>query len=246
MKLIINAEDFGFSQSINKGIEFCLKNKLITNASIMISAPYAEQAIDLCKKNGFKNIGVHLNLTWGYPVSNPKQIRTLCEKSGKFHYMCSMPFFGKYEDAKKELKAQIEKFKKSGLKPAYLDFHHFFCEMPEIFRAYLELAKEYNLPCRTTNQRARAFALEAGVKTPDIFCNSFHDYSATEETIKQLCNTYQAKDVTIELMTTPGYIDDYTTQNTTYLKREIEIYELKKAKENDVYKNIELISFADL
>lgn len=246
MKLIINAEDFGFSHSINEGIEFCLKNKLISCASIMISAPFADEAVEICKKNKFKNIGIHLNLTWGKPVLPPKQIKTLCEKDGTFHYMCSMPFFGKYADAKKELKAQIEKFIKTGLKPKYLDFHHFFCEMPEIFKAYLELAKEYNLPCRTTNARARNIALSEGVKTPDAFCNSFHDYSATADTIKQLCDMYEKNDITIELMTTPGYIDEYTTQNTTYLNRETEIQELKKAKENDVYKNIELITFSDL
>lgn len=246
MKLIINAEDFGFSKSINQGIVFCLENKLVTSASIMVTAPYAEEAFSICKEKGFNNIGIHLNLTWGFPLLPAKQIKSLVEPNGKFHYMCSMPFYGKYADAKKELEAQIKKFLNSGLKPTHLDFHHYFCEMPEIFKAYIELAKKYNLPCRVTNTRCKEIANQYNVKTADAFCNSFHDYYATTQTLKALVDNFKTKDITVELMTTPGFIDEYTVRNTSYLNRENEIEQLKKAKNENIFDGIELINFSQI
>ncbi|MBQ8761805.1 MAG: ChbG/HpnK family deacetylase [Clostridia bacterium] len=246
MKLIINADDFGFSESVNKGIEYCLDNNLVTSASVMVNAEYANHALEICKSKGYTNIGVHLNLTYGKPILAPKQIKSLVDEKGVFHYMCSLGYWTKYEDAKKELKAQIEKFLSFGIKPSHLDYHHYFHEVPVIYKALVELAKEYNLPIRAMTKDAQNYAKENGVKTADAFCFSFHDWGATVETLQELCNQYGKSDLTIELMTTPGFIDDYTRIHTTYLYREDEIEELKKAKELNVFKDIELINFNDL
>ena len=54
------------------------------------------------------------------------------------------------------------------------------------------------------------------------------------------------KNGSCELMTLPGYIDEFTTTQTNYLGREQELLSLKKAFENGVFDEITLISFKDL
>lgn len=246
MRLIINADDFGFSKSVNEGIMFCLDNGLVSSASIMVNADFADDAFKICKQKKYKNIGVHLNLTYGKPVLPAKQVKSLVDENGKFHYMCSLGYWTKYEDAKKELKAQIEKFLSYNITPSHLDYHHYFDDIPNIYKAVVELAKEYNLPIRAMTKQSRDFARQNNVKTADAFCFSFHDWGAKVETLQELCNEYKDTNLTIELLTTPGYIDDFTKANTTYLNREDEINELLKAKELNVFKDIELISFNEL
>ena len=58
MKLIINAEDLGLSQSINKGIFEGLKEGFITSASMFMNAKYTLDALEQVKKQGLKKVFV--------------------------------------------------------------------------------------------------------------------------------------------------------------------------------------------
>jgi len=243
MKLIINAEDFGLSESINKGILEGLLDGFITSASLIMNAKYCDEAIEMIKKNKLSSVGVHLNLTYGYPLTKKERVKSLVDEDGKFHYMCSMPFFAKYKDAKTELKAQIEKFYKSGLTPSHLDFHHYFYSSKDVYEAYLDLAKEYRLPIRSMTQRTQTLAKEKKLKTPDYFVSDFHESYNKNETLKNICESLKDLDGVCELMTTPGYIDTFTTGETNYLSREEELIALKAAKENGLFKDLKLASF---
>lgn len=247
MKLIINAEDLGLSKSINKGIFEGLKQGYITSASMFVNAKYSDDAMSYIKENNLKNIGIHLNLTYGKPVLNKEKIPNLVESDGTFHYMCSMPFFAKYEEVKIELKAQIEKFLSFGLTPSHLDYHHYFYSSNEILKAYFELAKEFDLPVRTMTEKERLLAKEYEIKTTDLFVSDFHEsYQKDANILKSIIDFFDGKDVLVELMTTPGYVDDYTTKQTRYLRREDELFALKQAYEGEVFKNIKLTNFNDL
>ena len=248
MKLIINAEDLGLSKSINKGICEGLKEGFITSASLFMNAKHTDEAVSLIKQNDFKNVGIHLNLTYGKPLCDPKEVPHLVENDGSFHYMCSMPFYAIYDEVKKELKKQIEKFLSFGLTPSHLDYHHYFYSSMEVMRAFLELAKEYDLPVRSMTEKTRKMAEEMGVRTTKMFLSDFHEsYSGpTEEKLKQIVQFLKDKNGSCELMTLPGYVDEYTTTQTNYLGREQELLSLKKAFENGVFNDIELVDFSKI
>ena len=65
------------------------------------------------------------------------------------------------------------------------------------------------------------------------------------DSIKTLVFNYKEKDVVVELMTHPGFIDEYTETVTSYLDREKELDVLKECKLLGLFDGIELISFSD-
>lgn len=246
MKLILNADDFGLSPSVNKGIVECYNSGLISSTTMMMNTPYTDEAISLAKENNIKNIGIHLNLTYGKSVLPASEVPSLVDERGVFHYVCMLGYYTQYLDAKKELRAQIEKFLASGLKPTHLDHHHYFNEIPNILKAYLELAKEYNLPVRGMDENARNLAREMGLKTTDEFSFAFHGNGVDISTFDVLKSLFWDKDISLEILTHAGYIDDYTRSQTNYMQRELEIAVLKEAKEKGYFDSIELIGFGDL
>lgn len=243
MKLILNADDFGLSPSINKGIIDCFKEGLISSTTMMMNTPYTEEAIKLAKENGLKSVGIHLNLTYGKSVLPASEVPSLVDENGVFHYVCMLGYYTQYLDAKKELRAQIEKFLASGLKPTHLDHHHYFNEIPNILKAYLELAQEYNLPVRSMDDNARALARQMGIKTTDEFSFAFHGNGVDISTFNVLKSLFWNRDISLEVLTHVGYIDDYTRTQTNYLKREDEIAVLREAKKQGYFDNIELVGF---
>lgn len=246
MKLILNADDFGLSPSVNKGIVEAFQQGFISSATMMMNTPYTDEAIELAKKHNLKNIGIHLNLTYGKSVLPASEVPSLVDENGTFHYVCMLGYYTQYLDAKKELKAQIEKFLASGLTPTHIDHHHYFNEIPNILKAYLELAQEYNLPVRGMDENARTLARQMGLKTTDEFSFAFHGNGVDISTFNVLKSLFWDKDITLEILTHVGYIDDYTRTQTNYLRREDEIAVLKEAKQQGFFDNIDLISFSDL
>ncbi len=246
MKLILNADDFGLSPSINKGILECFNEGLISSSTVMMNTPYTDEAIKIIKDNNLKNIGIHLNLTYGKSVLPASEVPSLVDDHGVFHYVCMLGYYTQYLDAKKELKAQIEKFLSYGLKPTHLDHHHYFNEIPNILKAYLELAQEYNLPVRAMDENARNLAKQMGVKTTDEFSFAFHGNGVDISTFDVLRSLFWDKDLSLEILTHVGYIDDYTRGQTNYMQRELEISVLREAKEKGYFDNVELIGFGDL
>lgn len=247
MKIILNGDDLGLSHSVNQGIVDGLTQGFLTSATLMMNTPFTNEAITYIKSLNLKNIGIHLNLTYGKSVLPASEVSSLVDSTGRFHYVCMLGYYTQYVDAKKELKAQIEKSLQAGLTPTHLDYHHYFHEVPNIMKAYLELAKEYNLPVRTETHETRDLARSMGLITTDEFSFDFHnDYGVNLDTLRNIVKRYQNTDKTIEILTHVGYIDEYTQNQTSYLIREKEIEILKSAQQQGVFDGCQLINFGDL
>lgn len=83
MKLIINADDFGLSQTVNYAIFELFEKKTISSTTVMANMPFTE---DVLKLLSFYNvsIGLHITLTQGKPISNPRKVPTLIGRDGNF------------------------------------------------------------------------------------------------------------------------------------------------------------------
>ncbi len=70
MRLIVNADDFGYSHDVNMAIVEAFEKGYITNTTIMVNMPGFDEAVELSKKYGFfDKVGLHLNLFEGVPLT---------------------------------------------------------------------------------------------------------------------------------------------------------------------------------
>lgn len=246
MKLIINADDFGFSKSINDGIIDAYKEGLISSTTIMINMPYASDAISKWKENSSLGIGLHINLTQGSPVSD--DVKSLVDENNIFHKhrkIENQEVAIIYEDAYKEIKAQIERLLSFNVTIDHLDYHHNIHLNPAIRKALINLALEYNLPLRTIDQNFRKEVLTVGIKTPDDFSFDFYDEGAKWESIANFVESHQECN-SLEVLTHCGYIDEDTKERTGYILRDIELNELRKLKTKGFYEQYKLSRYSDL
>lgn len=127
--MIITADDYGMSEAVNQGIEEGIAAGFLTSTNLMANMPFREQARTFRSLFPQVSLGLHWNLTCGYPLSPAKSIPTLVEPDGSFH---SYPSFrslyraGKIsaDEIRTELSAQGREFVRiTGSAPDYWNTH---------------------------------------------------------------------------------------------------------------------------
>ncbi|SDJ92372.1 carbohydrate deacetylase [Alkalibacterium thalassium] len=146
-KLIINADDFGYSKGINYGIVESHLSGAVTSTTMMANMPGLDHALKLIPSVPNLGIGVHLALTMGKPVSDGTD--NLVDENGLFKKRA----FYQTESADLdqlyiEWKAQIDKLLNLGVKLTHIDSHHYVHIMGEHAKVTEQLSKEYHLPIR--------------------------------------------------------------------------------------------------
>lgn len=61
--LIINADDLGHSEGINRGIEACHQNGVLTSASLMVNRAATRGGVEVARRNPALSVGLHFNVT---------------------------------------------------------------------------------------------------------------------------------------------------------------------------------------
>ncbi|ABR50265.1 YdjC family protein [Alkaliphilus metalliredigens QYMF] len=247
-KIIINADDFGLTTSCNKGIIESIINGVVSNTTLMVNMPKAEEAILLAKENGIDTLGIHLTLTCGKPILPQQQVRSLVDEEGNFYRRSTrlLPVM-KLDEVESELRMQIDTFLKCGLKISHLDSHHHVHMHDGILEIVAGLAKEYNLPLRQPSERAKKLYKEMNITTTDHFTLEFYGEGANLENLKTIINGFE-KGI-LEVMVHPAYVDEdlkSISSYNNYRKKELEILTSGVLKVWLDQNNIQVISFEDL
>lgn len=149
-QLIVNADDFGISRGVNRGIVEAHRTGLVTSASLMANLPSAEDALTraaICPDLG---LGLHLTLTAGQPLSRPDLVPTLVDRHGEFLELGTLLqqlARGRVlrDDLRRELAAQVEWAMKRGVRPTHIDSHHHVHVFPTVTNVVVELAREHGI-----------------------------------------------------------------------------------------------------
>lgn len=203
-KLIVNADDFGYSRGVNYGIIDSHQLGILTSTTFMANMPGADHAAALAKQFPNLGVGVHLVLTCGRPLLNTH--KTIVDVEGNFRKLefYKGAFTIDYDEVYAEWKAQIEKFKSYGLEPTHLDSHHHinsFGSMPEVF---LTLAKEYRLPVRNNmGQTIHKEIKKSEIKATDSFSYLIETALKNDEALDNLFKYHDS----VEVMAHPAYLD---------------------------------------
>lgn len=149
-KIIINADDCGYSQHVNQHIEHAIVKGRISSTTIMANMNDYEGALRLYNQYaGSVSFGFHINLTEGSPLRKSQLLIDTGfyqEKEGNVIFN-AQPFRRKYlaksvrEEIYKEVMAQATRLRDSGVKISHIDGHHFIHQSVFMFPILPRLCK---------------------------------------------------------------------------------------------------------
>lgn len=152
--LLFRLDDIGMCHSVNMAAKEVLETRMPVSMSVMVPCPWFTEAVEILKQYPHVSVGIHLTLNsewknyrWG-PVAGVTMVPSLVDSLGHFFPSRSKLFANnpKLEEIETELRAQIEKAQKAGLKIDYLDYHMGAAMQTPQTRAIVEkLAAEYGL-----------------------------------------------------------------------------------------------------
>jgi predicted glycoside hydrolase/deacetylase ChbG (UPF0249 family) len=152
MKVIVNADDYGFHENANQAIAKCFREGSVTNTTAMITMPAFEAGLALARKEGFADrIGLHVNMSDGTPLTDKiKKCRIFCDAEGHFNgnirtnrvwrFWLPNSVLGAVAD---EIRAQMKLFFQLGLTERHYDSHGHVGVYWPILPVALECAKEF-------------------------------------------------------------------------------------------------------
>lgn len=150
--MIVHADDFGISESVNEGIVQAHRHGILTSTSLIASGAAFDHAVALSQATPTLDVGVHLTLVGEHPVSAGKRVPSLLHDNGGF-YPDSGNFMRRYfsgaislEEIRHELDAQIRRVKSTGIAVTHLDGHQHLHMVPAIRRVVGALAREHGIP----------------------------------------------------------------------------------------------------
>lgn len=163
--LVIHADDFGMSHSVNRAIEESLEKHWVTSASILVPCPWFPEVAGWAKAHPDADLGIHLALTsewttlrWG-PVSAQPRNSSLLDPDGYLPLTSEyVATHAKISDVETETRAQVDKAKAAGVHLSHLDTHMgAIVTTADLLKAYLGLGQTYKLPL-LLDSRAEAIA----------------------------------------------------------------------------------------
>ncbi len=148
--LIVNADDLGLAPGVTRGILDLAHQGAITSTSALVTLPWSAEAVRSASVAGI-DVGVHLTLSVGAPLSSPTTIPSLLAPGGRF------PSAGvvvrrlalrrlALSEVEREWAAQIEAALDAGARPTHLDTHCHLHGFPSLARVLAELARRYGAP----------------------------------------------------------------------------------------------------
>ena len=130
-QLVINADDFGLDPAVNTAVVQAHTTGILTSTSLLVTGPAADAAIALARQHPQLGVGLHLCLVQGRSALTGAALPdSVLKITGNFEA---------------ELRAQIERFLATGLRPTHLDSHMHTHMHPRVLPVVIRLAQEYRI-----------------------------------------------------------------------------------------------------
>jgi predicted glycoside hydrolase/deacetylase ChbG (UPF0249 family) len=132
-KLVVNADDFGFTRDVNQGIIEAHRTGILTATTIMSTGAAFDDAVRLARENPTLDIGVHLVLVGQppFPMTVPQLIQAVTLRKIRIY---------------EELSAQVQRVLDAGLNPSHLDTHKHTHLLPPVLSAVARISEEFKIP----------------------------------------------------------------------------------------------------
>lgn len=229
MRIILHADDFGFTRETSEATIECFEKGALTSASIMVNCDGAQLAIDYAKKHPEFSFGVHLTFVDGLkPISDSKEVRSLVDSKGFFLQSDevrkkAISFQLNSDEITKEILSQIGVLEGQGIKISHLDSHGHLHKFPSFLMALLNVKKKYpDIKVRTVqniflsrkkknisyflNSLFRSFIVKR-FKTTDFFYMPANSFDVNwSDRLLDVISRYD-DNMVIEIGVHPGHLD---------------------------------------
>lgn len=150
-RLIVNADDFGRTPSINEAVIRGHREGILTSASLMVNEPAFDEAVALARQNPRLGVGLHLTLVCGHSTLPPEKIPGLVNDRHEFSNRAVATGFRYFfnralrEQLRAEIRAQFAKFAATGLPLDHVNGHLHLHLHPTVFRLLMEEASSLGI-----------------------------------------------------------------------------------------------------
>lgn len=175
MTLVVTADDLGLSPGVTRGILEAHRRGVVRSASLMVTSASSPEAAALSRTEPDLEVGLHIDLVGGEPVSDPARVASLCDHDGRFW---RLPEFSRRlltgriraSDLATEIRAQAALARSWGHHPLAWDSHRHVHLMPPVARVVGHIARDEGV---RWVRRARSPRFWAGRKEAALRAASF-------------------------------------------------------------------------
>jgi chitin disaccharide deacetylase len=145
-RLIINADDFGFTSGVNRAIAEAHTRGVVTSSTLMANGSTFAGAVQLARTLPGLSIGCHVVLIDGEPVLDAERIPSLTTRTRRFRddmkIFAARAIAGRIDpdEITAEATAQIRKIQSTGVSVSHFDTHKHTHLFPKILRPLLAAA----------------------------------------------------------------------------------------------------------
>lgn len=149
--LIVNADDLGLAESVNRAVHRAHREGILTSATLMPNGPAFDHGVETARACPDLGVGIHLNAVRGQPVAPPAEVSTLLNSDGRFRYSSwslgmNTRTPGFLQALEREYRAQIERVLAAGIAPTHLDSEKHHAVWRSVQELIAALASEYGIP----------------------------------------------------------------------------------------------------
>jgi predicted glycoside hydrolase/deacetylase ChbG (UPF0249 family) len=147
MNLVVTADDLGLSPGVTKGILESHRRGIVRSTSLIVTADSSAEAAAQARMEPDLEVGLHIDLVGGWPVSDPAAVRSLVDEDGRFVGLAELTKRLlsrriRARDVAAEVRAQAALARSWGILPLAWDSHRHVHLMPPVARVVGRVARD--------------------------------------------------------------------------------------------------------
>ena len=147
MNLVVTADDLGLSPAVTKGVLESHRRGVVRSTSLIVTTDWSAEAAAQARMEPDLEVGLHIDLVGGWPVSDPAAVRSLVDEEGRFLGLAELTKRllsrrVRARDIAAEVRAQAGLARSWGILPLAWDSHRHVHLMPPVARVVGRVARD--------------------------------------------------------------------------------------------------------
>lgn len=214
-RFLIRADDLGYSKAVNYGIYEAVHNGIINNVGLMVNMPTTQHGLELLKNENV-DLGLHVAISSGRPVTDSSKVTSLTTPQGFFKtskvYRTATKDFVDLDEVSTEIEAQYQKFVElTGRQPDYFEGHAVVSD--NFVKDLKMVAKQHHVPFLDFTFGNATVDFKSATFRP--LMESMQDNYDPFVTFKKGIAESEDESKIPMMICHPGYLDDYILQHSS-------------------------------